>query len=152
MIDGSLKTVLDEEKISKVLIENSVEKLNGNKRLYIFSDHCDSRKPYSKKLENIGKVRDLNGNIINGFTTLGSVILDENHKNLTLSNISVQSNREPTFLTKKELEDYNKGKIKNKERVKEIAKMIEDESYHNMSTVLYKHLVQHKQTKPNKMV
>ena len=140
MIDGSLKTVLDEKKISKVLIENSVEKLNGNKRLYIFSDHCDSRKPYSKKLENIGKVRDLNGNIINGFTTLGSVILDENHKNLTLSNISVQSNREPTFLTKKELEDYNKGKIKNKERVKEIAKMIEDESYHNMSTVLYKHL------------
>jgi len=140
LIDGSLKTVLDEKKISKVLIENSVEKLNGNKRLYIFSDHCDSRKPYSKKLENIGKVRDLNGNIINGFTTLGSVILDENHKNLTLSNISVQSNREPTFLTKKELEDYNKGKIKNKERVKEIAKMIEDESYHNMSTVLYKHL------------
>ena len=140
MIDGSLKSVLDEEKISKALIDNSVEKLNGNKRLYIFSDHCDIRKPYSKKLENIGKVRDLNGNIINGFTTIGSVILDENHKNLTLSNISVQSNREPTFLTKKELEDYKKNKIKNKQRVHEIAKMIEDESYHNMSTLLYKHL------------
>ena len=78
LIDGSLKSVLNEEKISKALIENSVEKLNGNKRLYIFSDHCDIRKPYSDKLENIGKVRDLNGNIINGFTTLGSVILDEN--------------------------------------------------------------------------
>jgi len=140
LIDGSLKSVLDEEKISKALIDNSVEKLNGNKRLYIFSDHCDIRKPYSKKLENIGKVRDLNGNIINGFTTIGSVILDENHKNLTLSNISVQSNREPTFLTKKELEDYKKNKIKNKQRVHEIAKMIEDESYHNMSTLLYKHL------------
>ncbi len=140
MIDGALKNVLDEEKISKVLIENSVEKLNGNKRLYIFSDHCDIRKPYSNKLENIGKVRDLNGNIINGFTTLGSVILDENKKNLTLSNISVQSNREPTFLTKKELEEYNKDKIKNEQRVKEIAQMIEDDTYHNMSTVLYKHL------------
>jgi len=140
LIDGSLKNVLDEEKISKALIENSVEKLNGNKRLYIFSDHCDIRKPYSNKLENIGKVRDLNGNIINGFTTLGSVILDEEKKNLTLSNISVQSNREPTFLSKKELEDYNNSKIKNKQRVQEIAKLIEDESYHNMSTVLYKHL------------
>ena len=85
MIDGSLKTVLDEEKISKVLIENSVEKLNGNKRLYIFSDHCDSRKPYSKKLENIGKVRDLNGNIVNGNTVLGSVILDESKQDITLS-------------------------------------------------------------------
>jgi len=140
LIDGSLKSVLDEEKISKALIENSVEKLNGNTRLYIFSDHCEIRKPYSNKLENIGKVRDLGGHIINGFTTLGSVILDENKKNLTLSNISVQSNKEPTFITKKELEDYNKSKIKNEQRVEEIAKMIEDESYHNMNTVLYKHL------------
>jgi len=129
LIDGSLNSVLDNEKISKVLIENSVEKLNGNKRLYIFSDHCDIRKPYSSKLENIGKVRDLNGNIINGFTTLGSVILDENHKNLTLSNISVQSNREPTFLTKAEQENYTQGKIKNKQRVKEIAKLIKDDTY-----------------------
>lgn len=140
MIDGSLNSVLDEEKISKALIENSVEKLNGNKRIYIFSDHCDIRKPYSSKLENIGKVRDLNGNIINGFTTLGSVVLDERKKNLTLSNISVQSNREPTFLTKEEQENYTKGKIKNKKRVQEIAKLIEDDSYHNMSTVLHKHL------------
>ena len=140
MIDGSLNSVLDEKKISQALIKNSVEKLNGNKRLYIFSDHCDIRKPYSNKLENIGKVRDLNGNIINGFTTLGSVILDENKKNLTLSNMSVQSNREPTFLSKKELEDYKKGKIKNKQRVQEIAKLIEDDTHHNMSTILYKHL------------
>jgi len=140
LIDGSLNSVLDEEKISKALIENSVEKLNGNKRIYIFSDHCDIRKPYSSKLENIGKVRDLNGNIINGFTTLGSVVLDERKKNLTLSNISVQSNREPTFLTKEEQENYTKGKIKNKKRVQEIAKLIEDDSYHNMSTVLHKHL------------
>ena len=140
MIDGSLKSVLDNEKISKALIDNSVEKLSSNKRLYIFSDHCDSRKPYSKKLENLGKVRDLNSNIINGFTTLGSVILDENKKELTLSNISVQSNKEPTFITKKELNDYENGKIKNTKRVKEIAKMLEEKSYHNMSTILYKHL------------
>ena len=79
-------------------------------------------------------------NIINGFTTLGSVILDENKKELTFSNISVQSNKEATFLTKKEFTEYNKDKIKNKQRVKEIAKMIEEESYHNMSTLLYKHL------------
>lgn len=140
MIDGSLKSVLDEEKISKALIKNSVEKLSGNKRLYIFSDHCDSRKPYSKKLENIGKVRDLNGNIINGYTTLGSVILDENKKDLTLSNISVQSNREPNFITKQELKNYENNKIKNTQRVKEIAQLIEDNNYQNMSTVLYKHL------------
>ena len=145
MIDGSLKSVLDDKKISKALIKNSVEKLTGNKRLYIFSDHCDSRKPYSKKLENLGKVRDLNGNIINGYTTLGSVVLDENKKELTLSNISVQSNKQPNFITKKELGDYENDKIKNTQRVKEIAQMIEEDNYQNMSTVLYKHLKEQSQ-------
>jgi hypothetical protein len=44
-------------------------------------------------------------------------------------------------LSKKELEDYNKNKIKSENRVQEIAKMIEDKSYHNnVSTLLYKHL------------
>ena len=142
MIDGSLKSVLDNKKISQALIDNSVEKLSSNKRLYIFSDHSDIRKPYSKELENLGKVRDLNSNIINGFTTLGSIILDENKKELTLSNISVQSNKEATFLTKKELQDYNDGKIKNTQRVKEIDKLIKEDNYHNTSTLLYKHLQQ----------
>jgi len=140
LIDGSLKSVLDNKKISEALIKNSVEKLSGNKRLYIFSDHCDSRKPYSNKLENLGKVRDLNGNIINGYTTLGSVVLDENKRDLTLSNISVQSNKEPNFITKQELKDYENKRIKNTQRVKEITQMIEDDNYQNMSTVLFKHL------------
>ena len=140
MIDNSLKSVLDDKKISEALIKNSVEKLNGNKRLYIFSDHSDSRKPYSSKLENIGKVRTLDGRIINGYTTLGSVILDENKKELTLSNITVFSNKQDDFLTKKELKDYNDGKIKNIQRKEEIAKKIEKESYINMTITLEKHL------------
>ena len=140
MVDKTLNSVLDNEKISKALIDNGVEKLSSNKRVYIFSDHCDSRKPYSKMLENLGKVRDLNGNIINGFTTLGSVMLDENKRELTLSNISVQSNKEPSFITKKELKAYNDGKIKDTQRVKEIEKLVEEETYHTMSTLLHKHL------------
>ncbi|MDQ7061790.1 MAG: transposase [Sulfurimonas sp.] len=140
MINNKLESVLDDKKISQALIKNSVEKLNGNKRLYIFSDHSDSRKPYSSKLENIGKVRSLDGGIINGYTTLGSVILDENKKELTLSNITVFSNKQEDFLIKKELKDYNDGKIKNIQRKEEIAKKIEKESYINMTTTLEKHL------------
>ena len=145
MIDGSLKSILDDKKIKKALIKNSVEKLKGNKRLYIISDHSDNRKPYSKKLENLGKVRDLNGNITNGYTTLGSIILDENKKELTLSNISVQSNKEPNFITKKELKDYENNKIKDTKRVKEIEKLIEDNNYQNTNTMLYQHLKEQSQ-------
>ena len=76
LIDNSLQSVLDEKKISEALIKHSVAKLQGNKRLYIFSDHSDSRKPYSKELENLGKVRDLNGNIkFNGVTARCITIL-----------------------------------------------------------------------------
>ncbi len=131
---------MDDKKISKALIQNSVEKLKGNKRLYIFSDHSDNRKPYSKKLENLGKVRSLEGNIINGYTTLGSIILDENKKELTLSNISVQSNKDTTFVTKKEIQEYKEGKLENTQRAKEIEDMIENNTYQNTSTLLYKHL------------
>ena len=120
MIDGSLKTVLDDKKISKALIEHSVEKLNNNKRIYIFSDHSDIRKPYSNKLERIAKVRSLEGKIINGYNALGSIILDENKKNLTLSNISVFSNRDKNFVGKKELEEFNENKIEDEKRKKEI--------------------------------
>lgn len=140
MINNTLNTVLDDKKISDALIKHSVEKLAGNKRLYIFSDHSDNRKPYSSKLENLGKVRSLTGGIINGFTTLGSVILDEDKKNLTLSNITVFSNQQEEFLTKKELKDYNDGKIKNEVRKKEIEKKIAEENYINMTTTLEKHL------------
>ena len=153
MINNTLNTVLDDKKISDALIAHSVEKLAGNKRLYIFSDHSDSRKPYSSKLENLGKVRSLTGSVINGFTTLGSVILDENKKGLTLSNITVFSNKQADFLTKKELKDYNNGKIKNIQREEEIAKRIEEENYINMTTTLEKHLqdqsVALKATHPN---
>ena len=140
MLDNSLKSVLDDEKISNALIEHSVNKLCNNKRLYIFSDHCDIRKPHASKLENQGKVRMLSGKIVNGYTTLNSVILDEEKKNLTLSNISVFSNKDDDFICQTELDDYHKDKIKNPVRKAEMKKKLEDESFINMGIILKKHL------------
>ena len=80
MLDNSLKSVLDEKKISQALRDNSASKLKDSKRIYAIGDHCDIRKKHSCKLENIGKVRDLNGKITNGYSTLGTVILDEEKK------------------------------------------------------------------------
>jgi hypothetical protein len=136
LIDNSLKSVLDDEKIADALIKHSVEKLCNNKRLYIFSDHCDIRKPYAEKQENHGKVRALDGKIVNGYSTLNSVILDERKKNLTLSNISVFSNKDDDFICQTELDDYHKDRIKNPIRKAEIAVKIEDERFINMGVIL----------------
>jgi len=140
LINGNLKTVLDDKKISKALIENSVAKIANNKRVYILSDHSDIRKQYSTALENLGKVRDLNGNIINGNTILGSIILNESKTDITLSNITVFSNRDKKFVTKKELADYEDDKIENNVRKQEIKEAIDDDSYINMRNTLEKHL------------
>ena len=153
LIDGSLKNLLDDKKISKALIENSIEKLNNNKRIYIFSDCSDTRKPYSSKLEKLGKVRDLQGNIINGYSNLGSVILDENKKNLTLSNITVFSNRDDKFIGKEELKNYHKNKLEDENRVKKIEEAIKNNDYINTEIILQKHLkeqsVSFKKVNPN---
>ena len=140
LINGNLKTVLDDKKISDALIKNSVEKLAQNKRVYIISDHSDIRKQYSTALENLGKVRDLSGNIINGNTVLGSVILDESKQDITLSNITVFSNREKNFVTVKELHDYENNKIEDEIRKAEIKAAVDDDSYINMRNTLEKHL------------
>lgn len=141
MIDGTLKSVLDDKKISEALIKNSVEKLaTTNKKVYVLSDHSDIRKQYSTTLENLGKVRDLNGNIINGNTVLGSVILDESKQDITLSNITVFSNRDKKFVTQKELKEYEDNKIEDNNRKDEIKKAINDDSYINIRNTLEKHL------------
>ncbi len=140
MLDNSLKNVLDDKKIRQSLIDHSVEKLCSNKRLYIISDHCDSRKEHSQKLESLGKVRSLSGKIINGYSTLNSVILDEKKQNLTLSSVTPFSNRSEDFLTQKELKSYEKGTLKNEKRRAEIAALVETDGYSNMSTILQTHL------------
>lgn len=133
MLDNSLKSVLDDKKITEALRENSVQKLKDKKRLFVIGDHCDIRKEYSKKLENIGKVIDLSGNIVNGYTTLGTVIVDENRKDITLADITIFSNKEKRFISQQELHLYENDKIESEERVAEIKSLIENHNYINMT-------------------
>jgi hypothetical protein len=118
------------------LQENSVEKFSGKKRVYVPSDHCDIRKKHSWKMENIGKVRDLEGKIINGFTTLASIAIDENRHDITLSDVTIFSNREERFVSQEELKDYEKGKIEEKSRESKIKKLIEKDEHINVTLSL----------------
>lgn len=136
MLDNSLKSVLDDEKISKALKDNSVEKLGDENRVYAISDHCDIRKEYSRKLENLGQVRDLNGNIIHGYSSLGTILLNENKKDITLANMTVFSNKEERFISQEELKKYHNKKIEDKDRVSKIKELIENDTYINNTVSL----------------
>jgi len=82
-------------------------------------------------LENLGKVRDLKGNIINGYSSLGSILLDENKRDITLSDITVFSNKEERFVSQEELKKYFAGKIEDKSRVQKIKELIESDTHIN---------------------
>ena len=130
MLDGSLKSVLNKDKIAEALKANSIEKLSGKKRIYAVSDHCDTRKKYSFKLENIGKVRDLDGKIINGYNSLATIFIDENRRDITFGDIDIFSNREDRFISQEDLKKYEKNKLEADKSLK-IENLIKSNEYIN---------------------
>ena len=62
-------SVLDDELINDTLTANAINALSNEAAIYLIHDPSDIRKPYSTKAENLGKVRDLQNNIINGYST-----------------------------------------------------------------------------------
>ena len=61
------KNVIDDRQISDALIANGIMKLADKDELLVLHDGSDIRKKYASQLESIGKVRDLDGHIINGY-------------------------------------------------------------------------------------
>jgi len=141
LLDGSLKSVLNHEKISQALRENSVEAMSGQKQIILIHDPCDIRKKYSKELENLGQVLDLDKNVINGYYTFNTVAIDDDGKRLHLVDTKVYSNKVPQFVSQKELELYHKGALQNsedpspRERAEVIRQLVEADEYVNTSTV-----------------
>lgn len=141
LLDGSLKSVLNDEKISESLRDNSNKALSGQKRITLIHDPCDIRKEHSKEQENLGKVLDLDKEVINGYNTFNTVAIDSNGKRVHLVDTKVYSNRQPQFVSKEELELFQKGSLQNsddceqRERAEVIQQLIETEEYINTSTI-----------------
>ena len=76
-LTGENKSIkLESEMINESLLEQACEKLRGAKEIHIIHDPSDIRKPHSKKTVNLGKVRALNGDIINGYSIHNSIVIE----------------------------------------------------------------------------
>lgn len=93
------------ELINKALMENVQSKVTDINDVYLIHDPSDIRKPHTKKSENIGKVRDLNGNIINGYSSYNIVSIIPNDNTINLLSHCSYSNKDENFL---KLEDVKK--------------------------------------------
>ena len=102
------KNVIDNKQISEALIANGIMKLADKDELLILHDGSDIRKPYATDLESIGKVRALNGDIINGYHSFNSVAVDLHGRLVTPIATEIYSNREDNFVSQKNLKLISK--------------------------------------------
>lgn len=134
LLDGSLKSVLDDQKISVAIRDHSVAALGDEARLIVLHDPCDIRKEHAAVLEKLGKVRDLDGNLINGYSTFNSVAVDVTGKKLYPVDLAVYSNRDEHYVTVEELKALAKGKLQQADprRAEQIEQFIQEDSHLNL--------------------
>ena len=87
-------TELEKEWINDELLLKLSEKLTDSNEIYLLHDPSDIRKPYANELENLGKVRSLQGKVINGFSTHNIVGIIPNKKEVHLLFHESYSNRD----------------------------------------------------------
>lgn len=145
LFDGSLQSVLDDQKISETVRQMSVDGLSDEDVVIALHDPCDIRKEYAEKLENLGIVRDLDGKFINGYNTFNTVCANGDGKRLHLSDITVYSNGDKAHYVKQaELDKLVKKQVagvKKKEKVvftkreKAILQLLEEDEVVNLARV-----------------
>jgi len=129
LLDGSLKSVLDDEQIAQVLREKGTKGLGSEPRLFVLHDPCDIRKEYATAMEKIGTVRSLDGALINGYQTFNTVAVDELGRKLYPLDITVYSNGDEHYITEKERKAFAKGKLAQSDAVSDQQRAEEIEQF-----------------------
>jgi hypothetical protein len=107
--DNSMSDI-SPEIVNATLMEQARVELNDCTQVYVIHDPSDIRKPYSSVTENLGQVRDLNGKIINGYSSHNAaVVIPKDQKILPLSHVSY-SNKDPAFLKQDLINKIKNGK------------------------------------------
>lgn len=141
LVNGTLKNTVDVEKLNASLILNQESKIKGKVVLTAIYDGSDIRKGESTSQENLGWVKDLKGNWIRGYSTFNAVRVERGKNEIGLLSSVPYSNRDPHFLSEKERKLFEKGKLADKARQKEIEQYLEGEDMYNQKKI-YKSTIQ----------
>jgi len=142
---GSGKDNLDNDKVSEALREHGITKLAKINELFLITDPSDIRKERSAAIEDLGKVRSLSGDIINGFSSLSTIAIDLHGRNLTLLETEVYSNRSKNYITEEELSLQSKplsAQATDKERARFnlVSELLTSGDYINANKILQQQL------------
>jgi hypothetical protein len=125
------KSDINVDKVNDSLLDTCRNELRDCKHLTLIHDPSDIRKPYSKSLGNIGKVRDLKSNVINGYSTHNIVGVTETDKSVYLLCHRSYSNKDIKFLNRKTIKRLESGK----EVDKDIEELYKSTEYFNKKTI-----------------
>lgn len=101
---------LSEDLVNDCLMGEALNKLSGHHEVYIVHDPSDIRKPHSSKTEKLGKVRDLNNKIINGYSSHNIVAITPSNKSVHLLLHELYSNKDIRFLKAEFVKKIKEGK------------------------------------------
>ena len=101
---------LSAEIMNDALLDQTCKSLSAAKQINVIHDPSDIRKPHSKKTENLGNVRDLSGNVINGYSTHNAIAIVPNDKAVHLLSHVSYSNKDPKFLKREFIDKLEKNK------------------------------------------
>jgi hypothetical protein len=85
--------------INEFVSQRGAKNLEGHKVVYVPIDGSEIRKRYSKKLEDLMRVRDLDGELINGYRTINSIAVREDGKRVFLLETIAFSSKEEGFVS-----------------------------------------------------
>jgi len=142
---------LDEELVNDTLMGDALIKLAGQNEVYLLHDPSPIRKPHSTKTEHLGKVTDLDGKIINGYSSHNIIAIIPNQKKVHLLYHESYSNKEPEFLKAEYVKKIaNDKEFKDKEAA---LSLYETNAWFNKKTItkasLSKSSYEIRQTHPN---
>ncbi len=85
------------KEVNEFTSQRGSKNLEGHKVVFVSVDGSEIRKKYSKKLENLMRVRDLDGQLINGYRTINSIAVTEDGKRVFLLETKPFSSEEEGF-------------------------------------------------------
>lgn len=102
LLDGSLANSIQAQALNQVLLQQGKLTVADKQSMILVHDICDLRKKYSQSMEELSKVRDLEGKWINGYRSFDSIAIDTETKRLHL--LACQVGKADTDLNKQGLQ------------------------------------------------
>jgi hypothetical protein len=106
LLNGKQVSTLSSNNIIECVQKRSLSQLGDSHTIrYVLHDGCDIRKPNSKELEHIGQVMSLSKQVINGYKTMNSVVVDLDNQGVSLLCHELYSNKMPNYIGQMTLND-----------------------------------------------